>query len=189
MKEYRKLTAEVLQERARVLRQRTQSFDRFSEHFLRYPHLLFRCSAEAFVLDLGRVLEVLAEPDIVAIPGTPAALAGVLNMRGVIVDVVRLDALLGLPPMGPDESQRRAIICELGRESFGLLVEKVVGIVSVPPETIEAAPDTVRAGVRDYLDGVAVLGDAGQELASLLNTEKLLHAEAFAPFRAEAGPG
>lgn len=62
------------------------------------PHLFFRVSGEAFALPTPDVRELVLPPRLWRPPTCPAALAGILDLRGEAIPVLRLDRLLGLAP-------------------------------------------------------------------------------------------
>jgi purine-binding chemotaxis protein CheW len=66
--------------------------------------LLLPLHADLYALDLTAVREVMPEPEVTPLPGAPAALLGVLNLRGEIVPVFDTAVLLGLAS-GPSSDQ------------------------------------------------------------------------------------
>jgi purine-binding chemotaxis protein CheW len=118
-------------------------------------HVIFRVEKERYGLPLAAVREVVVPPERFSrVPRAPPAVHGVMNLRGRVVTVVELGALLGLPT-GPTPLQR-VVLLERGRRDLGLLVTDVEGIESV--ERVSAAPGKAVAAVRGMarLKGLAV---------------------------------
>ncbi|MEQ9411735.1 MAG: chemotaxis protein CheW [Fuerstiella sp.] len=57
-------------------------------------HCVFRRGTSWLALPTMAVREVLPQPDMVAVPGTPAAFAGLCHVRGEFLPVLNLDAVL-----------------------------------------------------------------------------------------------
>ncbi|HLM45323.1 MAG TPA: chemotaxis protein CheW [Myxococcaceae bacterium] len=118
-------------------------------------HVIFRVEKERYGLPLAAVKEVVVPPErFTRVPRAPAAVAGVMNLRGRVVTVVELRQLLGLPDgsMPPG----RVVLLERGRKDLGLLVTDVEGIEAV--ERVTTAPGKAIAAVRGVarLKGLAV---------------------------------
>jgi len=62
-----------------------------------------RAGGERFALPVAAVREVVAAPVLARIPGAPAAVRGLANVRGALVTAVSAPVLLGLPDPSPSE--------------------------------------------------------------------------------------
>jgi purine-binding chemotaxis protein CheW len=61
-------------------------------------HVIFRVEKERYGLPLSSVREVVVPPGrFTRVPRAPAAISGVMNLRGRVVTVVEMRQLLGLP--------------------------------------------------------------------------------------------
>ncbi len=77
--------------------------------------------------------------DLTPVPLAPASVAGLFNLRGRVVTLLDMRAILGLPAI--DEGvQRIAVGIEWQGESFGLLVDKVHEVMALTDATREANP-------------------------------------------------
>ena len=118
-------------------------------------HVIFRVEKERYGLPLAAVKEVVVPPErFTRVPRAPAAVAGVMNLRGRVVTVVELRQLLGLPDGSTPPG--RVVLLERGRKDLGLLVTDVEGIEAV--ERVTTAPGKAIAAVRGVarLKGLAV---------------------------------
>ncbi|MBI4863942.1 MAG: chemotaxis protein CheW [Candidatus Riflebacteria bacterium] len=176
------LSEETLKERARALSQRIGSAGDLNETLGPHAHLRCRCGSAHFAVALEHVVEILTNPTITPIPCTPSSLAGVINVRGVVVDVVQLDTMLGLEVESPWQTATtppRVVICRVDGQPFGLRVDAVQGILSIEPDTVREAPDTLFGSMREFVDGVARGGARGEEIISVLSPRKILNARSF----------
>ena len=99
---------------------------------------------QAFAVEIKQVREIIKFSDnITRPPGTPHYLRGVLNLRQVMVSVIDLRSLYGMPLQEPGELSR-ILIVERGEERYGLLVDGVEDIITVPDSQRYAAPRLMR---------------------------------------------
>lgn len=113
-------------------------------------HVVFRIEKDRFALPLGAVREVVLPPGgFTRVPRTPPAVKGVMNLRGRVVTVVELRALLGIDGKSPAQ---KVVLLDRGRRDLGLLVTEVEGIESI--ERVAPSSSRTEAAVR----GVARLG-------------------------------
>ncbi len=118
-------------------------------------HVIIRVEKERYGLPLSAVKEVVVPPErFTRVPRAPAAVTGVMNLRGRVVTVVELRQLLGLPD-GPTPPGR-VVLLDRGRRDLGLLVTDVDGIEAV--ERVSTAPGKAVPAVRGVarLKGLAV---------------------------------
>jgi len=108
-------------------------------------HVIFRVDKERYGLPLAAVREVVVPPErFTRVPRAPAAVTGVMNLRGRVVTVVELRQLLGLPDGALPPS--RVVLLDRGRRDLGLLVTEVDGIEAV--ERVTPAPGKAVPAVR-----------------------------------------
>jgi len=118
-------------------------------------HVIFRVEKERYALPLASVREVVVLPGTISrVPRAPAAVRGVINLRGRVVTIVELKVLLGLPEGG--STSQKVVLLDRGRRDLGLLVTDVDGIESI--EKVSPAPGQQVAAVRGVarLKGLAV---------------------------------
>lgn len=94
-------------------------------------HVVFRLQRDRYALPLASVREVVVTPvALTRVPRSPRALKGVMNLRGRVVPIIDLQALLNLEPT---QAQRatKIVLMELGRRELGLLITDIDGIESI----------------------------------------------------------
>jgi purine-binding chemotaxis protein CheW len=121
-------------------------------------HVSVRVGGEHYALPVEGVLEVIALGEITAVPGADPAVLGVSNLRGQIVAVVDLAAVLGLrAPHAP----QRIVVAEDGGRRVGLAVESVseVGFVGEPTEEVDVRFLRGATFVDGALVGIVAIGE------------------------------
>lgn len=118
-------------------------------------HVIFFLEKERYALPLPAVREVVVPPEQWSrVPRAPEAIRGVINLRGRVVTVVELRALLGI--LGEGAASQKIVLLDRGRRDLGLMVTEVEGIE--PIERVSPAPGKAAAAVRGVarLKGLAV---------------------------------
>lgn len=104
--------------------------------------LVFTVCGERYGAPSASVLDVLRLRGVTRVPGTPAAVAGVVTHRGRILTVLDLCTLLELPG-GAGAPHERIVAVEAGGTSYGLLAQSVEGFAQVGADLTPPAPDDV----------------------------------------------
>ncbi len=121
-------------------------------------HVVFRVASERFALPLQAVREVvLPQPPFARVPRSSDAVRGVMNLRGRVVAVVDLAALVGLAPQPLAAGAGHVLILDQGKRTLGFLIGDVVGVEALaPPE--EEPRGVVRGVAAGSAGAVTVLG-------------------------------
>jgi purine-binding chemotaxis protein CheW len=120
-------------------------------------HLVtFFLAREEYGVDVRLVQEIIRVAEITPVPRAPAAIKGVINLRGRIIPVIDLKRRLGL---GDVEASRvaRVVVVKLKDRLVGLLVDGASQVLKVPLSIIEPAPEEVVEIDANYIRGVAKL--------------------------------
>ena len=107
----------------------------------RVSYLGFYLGPEVYGLPLEQLREVARVSHLRRVPGAPAGVAGVVNLRGEILCALDVRAILGLPAQAPIESPFIVALRGFG-DPLGLIVDSIADIYSVSPSDIEAPPAT-----------------------------------------------
>jgi len=137
-----------------------------------------------FGAPITSVRETIALRPITPLFHVPQCLAGIANLRGEILAVLDVGALLGLDTTrrGPDS---RIVIVEHGGRAAGLIVDRLDAIVSVAVDAITDPPPTLSAEVARLLSGVV---STTERSIAVLDVARLFASAELAPFaRAHAG--
>jgi purine-binding chemotaxis protein CheW len=137
-------------------------------------HLVtFFLASEEYGVDVRLVQEIIRVTEVTPVPRAPAAIKGVINLRGRIIPVVDLKRRLGL---GEVEEARlaRIVVVKVKDRLIGLLVDGASQVLKVPVSIIEAAPEEVVEIDANYIRGVAKLE---KRLIILVDLPKILGVE------------
>jgi chemotaxis signal transduction protein len=88
-------------------------------------HVRFRVGAEAYAVPVEQVLEVAEVGRLAPVPGAPATVLGVRNLRGQVLPVVDLATLFGLEHEVPAP---RLVIVEAQGKRAGLAIDEVTDV-------------------------------------------------------------
>ena len=128
-----------------------------------------------YALPAETVAEVIRIPATARVPQAPKALIGVANLRGVVLPVVSLRALLGLEV--EEGAASRAIVLD-GGAPVAIVVDAIDALVTIDAERLETQSAQLSVEQGERLSGAFPLGD-GQGAAKILDVQALL-AETFA---------
>jgi purine-binding chemotaxis protein CheW len=97
--------------------------------------VLFEITGQAYALEMDEVQEIVPMAELSQPPGLPALLAGLLNLEGSPVAVIRLSVLMGLPDVTMS-LYTPLLILRNQDNRVALLVERVIQTLSVPASEI-----------------------------------------------------
>jgi purine-binding chemotaxis protein CheW len=138
--------------------------------------LSFTIAGTDYGLPILTVKEILQYEETTSVPGTPASVRGVINVRGQVVPVVDLAVKFGRA--GTTVSKRTCILVVEAKVEgeplvLGVLADAVNEVLDLPTSEIEEAP-SFGANVRiDYLTG---MGKVGKGFVLLLDADRVLTA-------------
>lgn len=143
---------------------------------------------QLFGIDIQLAREVNPDTNIIPVPLARKEICGLVNIRGQVILVVNLSALLGMPPLLPT-SESHIIILKttqeyirvrnrdtskhaeiFGDKPIGLLVDKIGDVVSVLERNIEPPPQHLDESRSQFFEGIT----RGTPLLSIVNVEALL---------------
>ena len=125
---------------------------------------------EVYGINVMQVQEVLRVTEIAPVPGAPAYVLGIINLRGNVVTVIDTRARFGLPSNETDDSSR-IIVFESEKQVVGILVDAVAEVVELYENEIDVAPNVGTEDSSRYIQGVAT---REQGLLILVDLNKLL---------------
>lgn len=125
---------------------------------------------EVYGINVMQVQEVLRVTEIAPVPGAPAYVLGIINLRGNVVTVIDTRKRFGLPSSEVDDSSRIVVI-ESENQVVGILVDAVAEVVELHEGDIDAAPNVGTEDSSRYIQGVATREDG---LLILVDLNKLL---------------
>jgi len=158
----------------------------------RSQYLCFTLAGTDYAVGILQVKEILQYETITRVPGVPASVRGVINLRGSVVPVVDLAVKFGLGETAVTKRTCVLIVeADLGGERtvVGVMADEVREVLELGPEEIEPAPPF---GTRVRLEFLKGMGKVGKGFALMIDLDRVLSAEELAAAevaRAEAPAG
>jgi len=135
------------------------------------PALVEVCSVHlgkaTFGIPIRHILEIVGSTRLQAVPLAPAFVGGLVHYRGDVLTTVSLRQLLGMPPL---KRLQDILVLESAGGSFGLLVDSVGEVLTVPTADHEPNPSTLDDNRKDLFAGAYKLKDS---LLVMLNPDRL----------------
>lgn len=125
--------------------------------------LVFALGERRFAVPAEVVVEVVRVVASAPLPGAPAIVEGVINVRGTLVPALDIRSRFGYAPAAVDPDQH-LIVARAGPRSVALRVDRALELMSVPAEAIERTERVVPGvplvkGCARLADGVIVIHD------------------------------
>ncbi|GBG00746.1 chemotaxis protein CheV [Azospira sp. I13] len=124
---------------------------------------------ETFGINVFKVREVMRTPPITAAPEMPAAVEGMVSLRGALVPVVDLAKYAGVQTETPRDIM---IVTEYNGHTQGFLVEAVDTILRLDWGMMRVPPEMLVAQMGGLVTAVTELGDG--RLVMMMDVEKVL---------------
>lgn len=155
----------IFEERASVLARSSEDAARGETTGL----LVLALGDERYGVDMQRVQEIEELQRLTPVPGTPAAWAGLVNLRGSMYPVLDLRRYLSLPAAEASEQRvaKVALVSAAGL-TVGLMVDEVPEVRHVATEEISAPVAESAGGRPDIVRGVT------PDMLSVLDLDVLL---------------
>ncbi len=136
--------------------------------------IAFSIGSQEFALPVATVDEVLALPvDIALMPDGNEVTIGSAAVRGEVIPLLSLQALLALPP-GLRSPRPRVVVVKIGKHRIGLVVDELRSVLTVEAALIDAIPQALNRGKAEArIQSICRLDD-GRRLISVLAAEHLL---------------
>jgi purine-binding chemotaxis protein CheW len=102
--------------------------------------IVFRVDEALYALPVERVREIVRVRPITPVPRLPAAVIGVISLRGQVLQVIDLRLRLGLPGVAGARRARIVVAHDGDGRVAGILVDAVEEVVTAGEETFCDAP-------------------------------------------------
>ncbi len=159
---------EILKERAHKIR----SAGSYEDQGELIEILEFVLGKDRYAFPLQWVGEVCRADEITEIPGTPAFVKGVVNVRSRIYSVIDLNTLLGLAldsRVSSESADDLLLILTSKEMEFAVCIDSLEGVRSLPLKCIQTSLSTLEGAQAAYFKGVT------SDRLVLLDAEKLLN--------------
>ncbi|WP_375768450.1 chemotaxis protein CheW [Archangium gephyra] len=152
-------------------------------------YLSFIIAGEEYALGILQVKEIIEYDTVTRVPGTPAWVRGVFNLRGSVVPVVDLSVKLGMPPSTLTRWSCIVVVeVKLGQERIvlGLLSDAIGQVIELEPGAVMPPPSFGTPIHVDYLLGMGRLGTEKKfvlllDIDHVLSSQEVLTASVLRP--------
>ncbi|MGB7731230.1 MAG: chemotaxis protein CheW [Candidatus Acidiferrum sp.] len=128
----------------------------------------FFIDKQFFTVPVQQVQEVIRYQEMTQVPLVPTVIRGLINLRGQIVVAFDLRRRLGYPDRPEHLKPMNVVLCADG-ETVSFLVDEIGDVIEVDEDCAEHPPETLRAEMRELLQGVYKLKD---QLLLVLDAER-----------------
>src|SRR5512133_932328 len=139
-------------------------------------YLSFVVGGTDFGVPILKVKEILQYEGVTRVPGTPASIRGVINVRGAVVPVIDLGVKFGKPEV-PETKRTCVLVVETRTKdetlTLGVIADAVSEVVDLANDDIEPPP-AFGTGVK--LDHITGMRKVGKGFVSLLDIARVLTA-------------
>lgn len=119
--------------------------------------IVFELDNEEYAINITDIREIINIPMITHVPNAPKFIKGIINLRGQIVVVIDLEKRFNLVREN-ESTPKHILITEIEDNAFGVMVDQVKEVLSLPQDSIQPSPSLVSSKIHaDYISGVVVL--------------------------------
>ena len=131
--------------------------------------LTFKSEGHFYALPAASVSEVARMPPLARVPQAPRSLMGLANLRGSILPVASVRALLGRADVATTPASRLVVL--EGASPIALAVDEVASLVRIASEKVKTAEADIAAEAGEHLRGVF---ESGSQVTKILDVAELL---------------
>lgn len=147
-------------------------------------YLIFGLGEEEFGIEIRHVREIIGIQSISDIPEVPDYIRGVINLRGQVIPVMDVRARFKKEILEYNE-RTCIIVVDIDNLSIGLIVDKVLEVLSIDEENLVPPPEYKTGAQNRYIKSI---GKSGAKMKLILECAKLLN-DADVEFVGEYGLG
>ena len=149
-----------------------EELETIEEDNLKNKYLIFSIGEESYGIEIRYVIEIINVIPITKMPGLADYAKGIINLRGKVIPII--DVRLKFKKEQREYDDKTCIVVvEISGIMFGLIIDKVVEVVSIDEENISVPPvtDQIKDNANDYIQGI---GKINNQITLLINCNKLL---------------
>ncbi|OPY89600.1 MAG: Chemotaxis protein CheW [Syntrophus sp. PtaU1.Bin208] len=135
--------------------------------------LSFMLAGERYAIEARFVIETMPLRVLTPLPGVPAFILGIANVRGRILSVMDLKKFFDLPENGLTDLHK-LIVIRYGDLEVGIVADSLLGIRAIPQDSLQPSLPTL-TGIREkYLAGLTDEGTIVLTVDKILADERIL---------------
>ena len=124
----------------------------------RDEYLSFKLADEDYAVPIMSVREIRGWSHVDPLPGAPAHMRGMVNLRGALLPVLDLSVALAMPAIAA-YTRNVVIVVNIGDRGVGLLVGAVSDILDLPESSLQPPPDIAEQGEGGYVAALAIVNN------------------------------
>ena len=136
-------------------------------------HIVFKVAGAEYVIPAAQVLQMESYSGATRVPGAPAYVAGIVQIRSTVIPVVDLRLRFGLPAIERTLDSRIVVGKSAGR-AVGLLVDSAREVLKLQDSDLSDPPSLVTSQAEGFVKAVA---RPGKRLLMLIDFEKVIGEE------------
>ncbi|WOF16982.1 chemotaxis protein CheW [Methanoplanus sp. FWC-SCC4] len=107
--------------------------------------VVFEISKTLYALDINLAREIVEMMPITPVPRAPSHIAGIINLRGEITNIINLNRILNLPENEDIESQKIIVLVPeaTGGSNIGIIVDNVHSVIQVDEDRIDPMDNAI----------------------------------------------
>jgi len=117
-------------------------------------HVLFQVGGTDYVLPASDVTQMESFEGATRVPGAPAHVAGVVQLRGQVIPVVDVRVRFGLPP-GERSAEARIIVVGRRERRVALLVDRAREVIDLGTDAFRPPPEVVADRSAGFVSAIA----------------------------------
>jgi purine-binding chemotaxis protein CheW len=121
-------------------------------------HVIFRIADVEYLICAEEVLQLESYAATTPVPGAPAFVVGIIQVRGRVVPVIDLRERFHLPRIEPTLGTR-IVVAEARGRCVGLIVDSAREVIHVTPEQLKPPPRVLVERAEGFIQAVAQVGD------------------------------
>jgi len=134
-------------------------------------YVIFGMGDEQFAVNIEQVDSIERVSEMTKVPQAPHFMQGFTDLRGEVISVVDLKALLDIGTVDLSKDPR-LIIAQIENLKIALLVDEAKEVLDLESDIVEESPKMVGGVKKEYIQGVARLED---RLIIIMNMNNVLN--------------
>jgi purine-binding chemotaxis protein CheW len=136
-------------------------------------HVTFRVGTADYAMPASQVLHLESFETATHVPGAPAYIAGLVQLRGRVMPVVDLRVRFGLPPI-EHSIDHRVVVVQVGTRVAGLLVDSAREVLQFDETSFEEPPEIIGLHGARFVTAVSTIA---QRFFLLVDVSRILGEE------------
>jgi purine-binding chemotaxis protein CheW len=161
----------ILRARARILARERKGDKELPQSQLEVVEFLL--ASEHYGIELTYIREIHALSEFTPLPGTPAFVLGLTNVRGQILAVIDIKKLFDLPERGLTDLNK-VIVVRTHQMELGILADAVLGVRAVALNEFQTSLPTLTGIRAEYLKGITKDPLVVLDVENILSDEKIV---------------